>query len=353
MNTKGDISIVRDEGGRVIRAAGPGLVDLQVNGYGGASFNLPIEKITVEALRPAFEKMRRRGVATVLATITTNLVPDMIARTRHIAQLREQDELLNSMIAGFHIEGPMISGKDGPRGAHEVKDVINPADAPGFLDDLQEACGGMVRIFTLAPELPGAMEFIAKADAAGVIVALGHLNADAETISRAVEAGAKMTTHLGNGAGAMLPRLDNYIQRQLADDRLAASFIADGHHVPFPTLKNFIRAKTPQRSVLVTDAIIAADMPAGFTYGSGRRVRKVDPDGAVRLQGTPYLAGSALTLDMAVINTAAHCDVSFEAAWAMASTQPAELVGLPIPKIVEVDVTDNGFVPTHTPRPRK
>ncbi len=344
MNTKGDISVIRDDSGRVVGVSGPGLVDLQINGYAGVSFNNPVADITVETLLPAFEKMRRRGVVAILATIGTAPVGDIIARVRHITQLREKNELLNSMIVGFHIEGPMISAEEGPRGAHEAEYVITPNDAPGFLDDLQDASGGTVRIFTLAPELPGAMEFIAKADAAGIVVSLGHHNADAETIDRAVKAGAKMCTHLGNGSHAMLPRLDNYIQHQLADDRLAAGFVADGHHMPFPTLKNFIRAKTPRRSVLVTDAVIAADMPPGYTFGHGRQARKVDPDGAVRLPGTPYLAGSALTLDMAVINTAGNCDVPFETAWEMASTHPAELVGLPKPARIEVDVTDSGFV---------
>ncbi len=344
MDSNGDISIVTDEGGRVIHAAGPGLVDIQINGYGGMSFNLPVEKITVESLRPAFEKMRRRGVVAILPTVCTDTVPNIIARIRHITRLAQQDELLNSMIAGFHIEGPMVSAEEGPRGAHEAKYLITPDDAPGFLDDLQAASDGMVRLFTLAPELPGAMEFIAAGAGGGVVMALGHLDADAETIDRAVVAGAKMCTHLGNGSHAMMPRLDNYVQRQLADDRLAASFIADGHHVPFPALKNFIRAKTPQRSVLVTDAVIAADMPVGYTYGIGRRTRRVDPDGAVRLPETPYLAGSALTLDMAVLNTAASCDVPFETAWAMASTQPAELIGLPRPERIEVDITEQGFV---------
>ncbi|MDY7009135.1 MAG: N-acetylglucosamine-6-phosphate deacetylase [Planctomycetota bacterium] len=343
MNTQSDISVERDQSGRVVRVVGPGLVDLQINGYAGTSFNHPPEDINVETLRPAFEKMRRRGVVAILATVGTAPMDEMLAGIRRITSLRKQDSLLASMIAGFHIEGPMISSEDGPRGAHEAEYIIAPNDAPGFLDDLQDASGGTIRIFTLAPELPGAMELIARADAAGIVVALGHLNADAGSIDRAVRAGAKMCTHLGNGSHAMLPRLDNYVQYQLADDRLAASFIADGHHVPFPTLKNFIRAKTPQRSVLITDAIIAADMPPGYTYGHGRRVRKVDPDGAVRLPGTPYLAGSALTLDMAVVNTFRNCDVPFETAWAMASTQPAELVGLPVPEMVQVDVTDKGF----------
>lgn len=344
MNTKGDISVMRDEGGRVVGVSGPGLVDLQVNGYAGVDFNdSDVERLTLDKVRGAFEAMRRRGVVSVLVTIVTGPIEQMIARVARMSELQKQDELLDSMIAGFHIEGPLISGEDGPCGAHPVEHVTTPKDAPHLLDDFQAASEGTIRLLTLAPELPGAMEFIARASSDGVTVALGHHNADAKTIDRAVKAGAKMCTHLGNGSHAMLPRLDNYLQHQLADDRLAASFIADGHHIPFPTLKNFIRAKTPRRSVLVTDAIMAANMPPG-KYQVGEVACRLEPNGLVCKPGEFFMVGSALTMDRAVMNVAGNCDVPFETAWEMASTQPAELVGLPKPERIEVDVTDSGFV---------
>ena len=334
MKSQGDNAAVvtRDEGGRPVAAAGPGLVDLQINGYAGMSFNDAPERLSVKAVAAACEKMGRRGVVGVLATLTTAPVELMIARVRRLKQLRDEDEAIAAMIAGLHIEGPMISPDDGPRGAHSAKYVTTPADAPGFLDDILAAAEGLVRILTLAPELPGAMELISQASAAGVVVSLGHHQAGPDVISEAVAAGARMCTHLGNGSHALLPRLDNYVQHQLAEDRLVAGFIADGHHIPFPTLKNFLRAKTTARSVLVTDAVSAADGDPALA-----------PDGVVRLKGTPYLAGSALTLDRAVLNVAAHCDVSFEVAWAMASIQPAALVGLPAPQTIEVDISSEGF----------
>ncbi|HET6430096.1 MAG TPA: hypothetical protein VFJ30_16895 [Phycisphaerae bacterium] len=133
--------------------------------------------------------------------------------------------------------------------------------------------------------------------------------------------------------------------RQLADDRLAAGFIPDGHHLPFPALKNFIRAKQPARRFLVTDAVLCADMPPG-EYVEGDARWTLGPDGAVRLPGTPFLAGSALTLDMGVLNAAAHADVTFRQAWEMASTRPAALAGLEEPERIKVDVTDAGFAVT-------
>ena len=342
MDSNNAIVVERTQQGQPVRVAGPGLVDVQINGYAGLDFNGPVELLTRENLTKALEPMRRRGVVAILATLTTDAVSDMLARVRQLTGLIEQDERIGSMIPGFHIEGPMINPEDGPRGAHPLQHTSTPAEHPEFLEAFQDASGGRGRILTLAPELPGAEELIARAAEAGIVVALGHHAAEPEHIERAVKAGARMCTHLGNGSHAMLPRLENYIQRQLADDRLHAGFIPDGHHIPFPTLKNFIRAKGTTRSVLVTDAIAAADMPPG-EYGFGRRVRRADPDGAVRLPGTPYLAGSALTLDKGVLNVAEHCDVPFETAWAMASTQPAALVGLATPRRVEVDVRDGRF----------
>lgn len=319
-------------------------MDLQVNGYAGVDFNdSDAERFTLDKVRGAFEAMRRCGVVSVLPTIITGPISEMIARIARMIELQKQDDLLKTMIAGFHIEGPFISSLDGPRGAHPAESVMTPREAPNLLDEFQAAAAGTVRLLTLAPELPGAMELISRADAAGIVVALGHHSADAGTISRAVEAGAKMCTHLGNGSHQMLPRLDNYLQRQLADDRLSASFIADGHHIPFATLKNFIRAKTPRRSVLVTDAIMAAGMPPG-QYQVGEVTCRLEPNGLVCKPGESFLVGSALTMDRAVMNVARWCDVSFETAWAMASTQPAELVGLVKPARIEVDVIDNGFV---------
>lgn len=344
MNCSNDVSIATDDDGRIVSATGPGLIDLQVNGYAGVDFNdSDVDRLTLDKVKGAFEAMRRCGVVGVLVTIVTGRIEKMIARVARMAELRRADELLGSMIAGFHIEGPFISSADGPRGAHPLEYVKTPPEAPGLLDEFQDASDGTVRLLTLAPELPGAMELIARADRTGIVVAIGHHNADAETIDRAVAAGAKMCTHLGNGSHYMLPRLDNYLQRQLADDRLAAGFIADGHHIPFPTLKNFIRAKTPQRSVLVTDAIMAANMPPGL-YRIGDITCRVNTDGFVSHDDSPSLAGSVLTMDRAVLNVARHCDVSFETAWAMASTKPAELVGLAGPEIIEVDVTEKGFV---------
>ncbi len=321
---------------------GPGLVDVQVNGYAGFDFNADPASWTVEDFDAVRRALARRGVLRALPTLITDDPRRMMARARAFALLVEQEPALRAAFPRLHIEGPFVSPEDGPRGAHPRAHCTTPRKLPDLLPALQEASGGRVGILTLAPELPGAVDLIERAAEQGLCVALGHTAADAETLARAVEAGARLSTHLGNGSHQRLPRLDNYVQRQLAEDRLAASFIADGHHVPFSTLKNFIRAKTPRRSILITDAIAAADVGPG-RYTLAGEVVVVSADLRAAQPGQPHLAGSALTLDRAVVHVCLHCDVSFTEAWAMASLHPAALLGLDAPPSITVFVSDDGF----------
>ena len=321
---------------------GPGLVDVQMNGYAGFDFNSDPDTWTVEDFYTVQRALARRGVLRALPTLITDDHRRMIARARTYARLVDQAPDLRVAFPKLHIEGPFISPVDGPRGAHPLAHCTTPRALPDLLSALREASGDRIGILTLAPELPGALALIERATEQGICVALGHTGADAETLARAVEAGARLSTHLGNGSHQVLPRLDNYVHRQLAEDRLAASFIADGHHMPFPTLKNFIRAKTPRRSILITDAIAAADVGPG-RYRLGREEVIVSADLRVAQPGRPHLAGSALTLDRAVIHVCLHCDVSFTEAWAMASTQPAALIDLDAPPSITVCVSPNEF----------
>ena len=309
---------------------GPGLVDLQINGYVGVDFNNDPAGWTPEMFHKVRSATARRGVAVMLPTFVTNDADLLVARAAKYAEIIEADTELAACFPKLHIEGPFISPIDGPRGAHPKEYCRLPHQLPDLIDRIHEACGGRVGILTLAPELVGAEDLIRRSVAKGIVVALGHTQAGADDQEMAVQAGATMSTHLGNGSHPVLPRLDNYTQRQLADDRLWAGFIADGHHIPFPTLKNFIRAKKTEKSVLVTDAILAAELEPGTYYFMGENV-EVYPNGYVSVPGAANLAGSALTLDMAVINTAAHCDVTFDMAWKMASTYPADLVNVPVP----------------------
>ncbi|MBL7646331.1 MAG: N-acetylglucosamine-6-phosphate deacetylase [Candidatus Hydrogenedentes bacterium] len=324
------------------RHTGPGLVDLQVNGYAGIDFNGADDVFTPETFHMIREKMNSRGVLVSLPTYITASPARLESNCRAYAKLVEADAELAAAFPKLHIEGPFISSVEGPRGAHPLEHAINPADAPDLMARLQEASGGRLGIITLAPELPGALDLIAWCRDNGIVSAAGHTNATSAEIRAGAEAGLVMSTHLGNGSHQMLPRMDNYIQAQLAEDGLFASFIADGHHVPFFTLKNFIRAKRFEKTVLVSDAIMAADCGPG-RYQLGDFEVEVSETLRCTKVGHAGLAGSALTMDLGVINTALHTDANFEEAWTMASTRPAQLVGIPVPADITVEVSEAGF----------
>lgn len=321
---------------------GPGLVDLQVNGYAGIDFNADDGVFNPETFHMIREKMAARGVLVSLPTFITASPQRLEANCRAYARLVENDADLAAAFPLLHIEGPFISAEEGPRGAHPLEHAINPADAPDLMQRLREASGKRLGIVTLAPELPGALDLIAWCRENNIVSACGHCNATAAQIRDAVQAGLVMSTHLGNGSHQTLPRMDNYIQAQLAEDALYASFIADGHHVPFYTLKNFIRTKRFEKTVLVSDAIMAADMGPG-TYKLGDFEVVVSDSLRCTKAGHAGLAGSALTMDLGVINTALHTDATFEEAWTMASTRPAALVGLAPPPNITVEISEKGF----------
>lgn len=320
-------------------------MDVQMNGYAGFDFNSDPDTWTVEHFMTVRQALARRGVARALPTLITDEPSRMIARAHTYARLLDREPGLRAAFPRLHIEGPFISSVDGPRGVHPRAHCTTPRRLPDLLARLRDASGDRIGILTLAPECPGSLTLIERAVEWGICVALGHTCADAETLAWAVEAGARLSTHLGNGSHAVLPRLDNYVQHQLAEDRLAASFIADGHHMPLSTLKNFIRAKTPERSLLVTDAVAAADAgPGRYTLGAEEIVASAK--GRVTTPDRKTLAGSALTLDRAVVHACRYAHLPFEAAWAMASTQPAALLHLDPPPTVTVSVAPDGFVAT-------
>lgn len=295
-------------------------LDLQVNGFAAVDFNRPTLK-TAE-LRRALKAMWRHGVTRFFPTVITAPLPAMQGTLKAIARARKEDAALLHAIPGIHLEGPFLAPEDGPRGAHPVTSILDP-DWDTF-QQLQGASGGLIRMVTLAPERPGAIELISKLRDAGIVVGIGHSDASEADIDQAVEAGAQISTHLGNGAHAVLPRHRNYIQMQLATDALMASMIADGHHLPGYFVRNFIRCKGLDRVILITDAMAAAAGPPG-TYRLGDVLAEVGPDGYVRLPGTPYLAGSALTMDRAVENTARFAGIPLWGAIGLATRQPRRL----------------------------
>ena len=299
------------------RLTSPGFLDLQVNGFAGVDFNDPAT--TVDDLQRALGVLRAHGVTRLLPTLITSSAERFGQCASILLQARAD------AIAGIHMEGPYISPEDGPRGAHPREHC-----APASIDDFkrrQDSAAGRIRLVTLAPEVPGALPLTEYLRANGVRVAIGHTGATAEVIRDAVKAGATLATHLGNGCANIIPRHPNFIWEQLAADELMASLIVDGHHLPPSTVKAMVRAKTPRRTILVTDAIAAAGQPPGDYQLAGVRVR-LDETGRVAVPGAPNLAGSALAMDRAVANTVRFAGVPLEDALAMASTNPSTYLGI-------------------------
>lgn len=303
----------------------PGIFDVQVNGAGGINYSSG--DLTVERVLQASEWPYRAGTALFCPTVTTSPAEQAIAGLRTLAGACEQSAAANASFVGFHVEGPYIASEDGPRGAHPLEHTRDP-DWDEFRR-YQDAAGGRIRILTLAPERDGSLAFIEKVSETGVIVALGHTGASRARIREAVAAGARMSTHLGNGAHAEIPRHDNYIWEQLAADELWAGIIPDGHHLPPPVLKSFWRAKQKARICLVSDVSSIAGLPPGV-YGRSYGTDEVEihENGKISLAGTPYLAGASLFLDHGIPNTVAFTNATLADAVDMASVNPARLLGV-------------------------
>lgn len=302
----------------------PGWLDIQVNGYAGHDVNAP--DVTPEAIVALTHLLWQRGVTAFCPTVITESEEAICHSLHAIAAACEADSRVAHSIPCIHVEGPAISIEDGPRGAHPIQHVR----APSLVEyhRWQVAAKGRVGLITLAPEYPQACEYIRALHADNVVVAIGHTAASTEQIQAAVNAGACLSTHLGNGAHAQLKRHPNYIWEQLAEDRLAASFICDGHHLSPSVMKAMLRAKGTERAILVSDAVAIAGLTPGiYDTSVGGRVELL-PGGRLNLYGTPLLAGSVSSLPECLANVLRYTDVTLTEAVRMASTNPARLLGL-------------------------
>lgn len=303
----------------------PALFDIQVNGVGG--FTLQGGHAVPEDLLRITRYLARRGVARWVPTLVTGSQEAMEHGCRVAVEALRDAEVARA-VPGLHLEGPYISPMDGPRGAHPQAHVRPPSLRE--FNRFMKAAEDRVLYITVAPETPGAPEFIRSVVKRGVTVSLGHHHANEAQIARAVDAGARLSTHLGNGAASMIHRHQNPLWPQLAEDRLCASLIADLHHLPKPALKTFVRAKGPERTILVSDCVNLAGMAPGVYELFGASV-EMKPDGKICLRGTDLLAGSGLMLLQGVINAWRATDLSLAQAVACASTVPARLFGLKTP----------------------
>jgi N-acetylglucosamine-6-phosphate deacetylase len=321
----------------------PGLIDLQVNGFAGHDLNA--EDTTAQTVVALAHALHRHGVTTFVPTIVTASHERTAHALAAVAAARRLDLLVRHSIPYAHLEGPHISAQDGPRGVHAAEH-IRPPSIEEF-ERWQEACDGLVGMVTLSPHYDQAPAYTAELTGRGVHVAIGHTHADPAQISAVSEAGARLCTHLGNGAHALLPRHPNYLWTQLADDRLTAGFIADGHHLPADTLTAMIRAKGLQHSLLVSDAVALAGMPPGryrtpvggdvtlsadgrlgvTLDADGRLGVTLDADGRLGLTGSTYLAGAARGLADGVAEAVTSARLSLGESVQLATENPGRFVG--------------------------
>jgi N-acetylglucosamine-6-phosphate deacetylase len=297
----------------------PGWIDLQVNGFAGVDYNSP--SATQDEIAYSIRAILQTGVTRFYPTVITGSPQDMLGAFSNLAKAKES-MWEGAAMEAFHLEGPYISPDDGPRGAHPLRWVRSP-DFDEF-QRFQEAARGYIRLVTLSPEWPAAPRFIEALVREGVVVSIGHTRATSDEIAAAVSAGATLSTHIGNGAHAVLARHPNYIWDQLADDRLAASFIVDGIHLAPSFLKVALRAKGLERSLLVTDAVMPAGCAPG-PYKLGEVDVELHSDGSVRLRGGTRLAGSALSMDRALQNVMQLAGLNLREAITLATRNPARL----------------------------
>ena len=302
----------------------PGLLDLQVNGYGGIDFQQ--DDLTLEDLLAAASGLRAAGCTRFFIALITHDWPRLMNRLRRLRSLRAESAELQAAIAGWHVEGPFLSAEPGFHGAHERAWVRDPS--PEHILELRAVAGDDPVLLTLAPERTGALKAIEVAVSQGITVSLGHTDASAEVLRQAVAAGARAFTHLGNGCPRALDRHDNILWRVFETPGLMVSLIPDRIHVSPPLFRLAHRLLGQESIYYTTDAMSAAGAPPG-RYKLGNLELDVGADQVVRQPGQALFAGSALRPVEGVFRATEMLRCSWQEAWLRFSEAPAKLLGLP------------------------
>jgi len=300
----------------------PGLIDNQINGYKGIDFSDP--QIDTGKIRTAVEAIRKEGVTTFFPTIITGSHESLLKTFRNLAESLKDDEIRKS-VPGFHLEGPYISPVEGFYGCHPAEYVRKPS----WMEfcEYQEAARGNIRQVTIAPEVEGAMEFIRLCVLNNIIVAIGHTNASAEQIKKAVDHGARVSTHLGNGCANLIDRHRNPLWPQLANDLLKISVIADGHHLLPEEVKVFYKVKGPQNIILTSDLTHLGGMTPGKYNFLGSEV-VLTGEGLIKNPVLNCLAGASLPLRTGVENVMKFTGCNLGEAVNMATSNVARIYNL-------------------------
>lgn len=303
----------------------PGFFDNQVNGFAGVSFGFGDSDLTPEGIEKATHELWKKGVTTYLPTLTTHSIEVLTRNFGILAGVIDNPTLMGS-IPGFHLEGPYINPEDGFRGAHP-KQYVKLPDWNEFMK-IYEASGKRILQITLAPEMEGAMDFISASSREGIVVALGHHNGDMKTITAAIDRGAKIATHLGNGAANMINRHYNPFWPQLADDRLHISIIGDSFHLLPEEIKVFYKVKGVDKTIITSDVThYAALEPGEYTTSTGETI-ELTHNGMLRYPAQDVLYGSAspITKGVGFVMKVTGCTLA--EAVQMASSNPASLYNL-------------------------
>ena len=270
---------------------GSGFVDLQVNGYAGVNFSDPA--LTMEQAALVSTALAQRGTIAFCPTVITSEWNVYRQVLPVLAQAIRRSVDWPARLLGIHLEGPFISPEEGAVGVHPREHVRLPS-LEAF-EELFILAEGSIALFTLAPELPGALDLIRRAVGQGVVVSIGHTLADAQAIRAAVRVGARLSTHLGNGCPNFLHRHHNPIWPQLAEADLSAMLITDGHHLPAEVIAAMLAAKGPERVIVTSDSAPAAGCPPGeYTFFGTRAL--LEPSGRLRNLERDTLAGSSAVM---------------------------------------------------------
>lgn len=301
-----------------------GYLDLQVNGYAGVDFNS--DDLNDEQLLAACAQLRRDGVDGILATVISDQLDAKCRRLDRIAEICDRQPEARQMVWGIHIEGPFLNETPGYVGAHPVS-AMRTAE-PDAMERLLDAAGGLTRLVTLAPERDPGLKTTRMLADRKIVVSAGHSDASLDELKAAIDAGLSMFTHLGNGCPLTMHRHDNIIQRVLSlADRLWVCFIADGVHVPFVALKNYLKVVGPDHAIVVTDAIAAAGMGPGVHQLAGQRV-EVDENLATWAADRSHLVGSAMTMPQAVENLRTKLEYDKATVAKLTSVNPRRALGV-------------------------
>ena len=295
----------------------PGLIDIHIHGGVGHD----VMEAEASGLAALEGSLLQSGVtAYVPTTVTAPMARLLSALDRLGKYVSQKNKTTGVRALGIHLEGPFIS--HAKRGVHPTADLLPPS--PALLERFWQASHGTIRIITIAPELPGAIETISHARKLGIVVSLGHSNANADETQAAVAAGAAHATHTFNAMRPLDHREPGILGVALSDSRLSADVIADGIHVAPAVLDLFIKTKGLERAILITDAISATGMPDG-NYRLGEMEVSVR-DGRCEHEGK--LAGSVLTLDRAVRNIMEFAGIPLQAALRLATHNPAQRLAI-------------------------